>query len=53
MNLVIEVGITKLNNEEFRENQRAIVTRYLLGQDVLFYYPTGSSKSFNNVFETS
>ena len=44
-------GITKLNYEEIRENQRAVVTGYLKVQNVLFCSPTGSGKSF--VFEIS
>ena len=45
----IHFGMTYLNYEEIRENQRAVVTGYLNGKDILFCSPTGSGKSF--VFE--
>ena len=46
MEEAIQFGMTYLNYEKIRENQKAVVTSYLEGKDVLFCSPTGSGKSF-------
>ena len=50
MEEAIQFGMTYLNYEKIRENQKAVVNSYLEGKDVLFCSPTGSGKSFSFLY---
>ena len=45
MEEIIRTAIAKLNYENVRPNQEAVIKGYLSGQDILFCSPTGSGKS--------